>query len=120
MTRAQATTSRRARKPATKAPARAPKVAPAADIPTFKADPEKVQRFIKASEAVSAPEPAPAADVRYGDYYRLLRRVLIGQANGDFDAGEKLASIVRDVEGKMTEEAFDACMDKALRRMGGA
>ncbi len=55
-------------------------------------------------------------DVRYqeSERYRLIRRVLVAQMNGDFDAGTKFESIIGRPDGKSTEEDFDSRMDRAL------
>ncbi|RJF99059.1 hypothetical protein [Noviherbaspirillum saxi] len=50
-------------------------------------------------------------------YYRLLRRVFISQANGDFELGNKLQDIMRDVEEPLTEAEFDACMERAAKQI---
>ncbi|MFC7515057.1 hypothetical protein ACFQUU_08580 [Herbaspirillum sp. GCM10030257] len=50
-------------------------------------------------------------------YYRLLRRVFISQANGDFELGNKLQEIMRDVEEPLTETEFDACMEHASKQI---
>jgi hypothetical protein len=76
-------------------------------------DPAQAQVFLDASAKVSARISREAA------YFRLLRTVLIGQARGDFDAGEKLNALFRDIEQPMTEELFDQCMERALKAMGG-
>jgi hypothetical protein len=69
--------------------------------------------FLDASAKVYARIAREAA------YFRLLRQVLIGQARGDFDAGEKLNALFRDVDHPLTEELFDQCMERALKAIGG-
>jgi hypothetical protein len=69
-------------------------------------------------DQVRAEDVAAELRRRESDCYRLLRRVFIQQANGDFDLGTKLQEIMRDVEEPMTEAEFDACMARAVKAIG--
>jgi hypothetical protein len=79
---------------------------------------DRAGQFLKISEEVIEPTIAGAVHAQ-AQYYRLLRRILIAQANGDFEAGEKLQHVFRGVEHSMTEASFDECMDRAVRQIGG-
>jgi len=51
---------------------------------------------------------------REPDFYRILRGILVDQTNQQFERGEKLMQIFGEVEGPMTNERFDECMESAL------
>jgi len=55
-----------------------------------------------------------AMRTRESDFYRVLRSILIDQASQEFERGEKLMQIFGEVEGPMTEDQFDECMQRAL------
>jgi len=62
-------------------------------------------------------EAKPTAEQRESEFYRVLRSVLVDQANGDFEAGNKLNQAFREVEGRMTTQQFDECMAKAAKQI---
>lgn len=54
---------------------------------------------------------------RESEFYRLLRRVLVAQRNGDFDPSTKLEAMLGRPDGAETNEGFDSRMERALIRM---
>lgn len=84
-----------------------------------------VERFIAASENAldediehaRAEETEAETRRRESDYYRLIRRAFICQANGDFELGNQLQEIMREVDEPLTESEFDSCMARALAAM---
>lgn len=72
----------------------------------------------EAATAASAGSYFPAAPVET-QFYRLLRRVLVAQANGDCDIGEKFGQILNEDGEPKTAAEFDARMEAALKAMGG-
>lgn len=63
----------------------------------------------------------PMSAQTYAGYYRLLRRILTEDANGNFEPGDKLGEIMREIHNgdrPVTEADFDACMTKALETFG--
>ena len=55
-----------------------------------------------------------AMRTRESDFYRVLRSILIDQATHQFERGDKLMQIFGKVEGPMTADQFDDCMQRAL------
>lgn len=72
-------------------------------------------------EAARAEEAELQQNLRESRYYRLLRSVLLAQAAGDFDRGEKLQQcLFEDGEPPKTPQQFDSAMERALKLIGDA
>jgi hypothetical protein len=83
---------------------------------------DKALESIKAARAaiaqINIAEPVPDERRKHADWYPLLRRMVLAQINGDYEAGERFNHIMAEHGMPNNEAEFDALMELAAKAMG--